>query len=413
MKSAIWFTNDLRVYDNKVVAKAIEQSSSMIGFFILPNLQSQPQKTFLMESLEDLALQLKAKEIPLFLFNDAEVSVVADLVRKNNITRVYSAKALNSRKKSWQREVVQTIPDVQFKELSSEILLDLPSLEMSENSIDDHFTSFRKKVESRWFVPACTETPKSIPQPWPLDDDHKKYVVLPGEVKQRSLSFTGGRSAGLNRLHYYLFESQRIKTYKETRNGMLAFDDSSKLSPWLAQGCISPREVYWAIKKFEGEVQANESTYWLVFELLWRDYFKFLSVKYQDKFFRRQGISSKPYLSENSQDSENVFELWKAGKTKNDFINANMIELLKTGWMSNRGRQNVASYLVKTLKIDWTWGADWFERNLMDYDCENNWGNWLYQSGRGTDPRDRVFNPDLQAEMYDPQGEYRRKWLQG
>jgi deoxyribodipyrimidine photo-lyase len=88
-----------------------------------------------------------------------------------------------------------------------------------------------------------------------------------------------------------------------------------------------------------------------------------------------------------------------------------MIELKKTGWMSNRGRQNVASYLIHNLKLPWTWGAGYFEKMLIDYDSESNWGNWLYLSGHGSDPRARVFNIQKQAKDYDPHGLYQEKWL--
>jgi deoxyribodipyrimidine photo-lyase len=184
---------------------------------------------------------------------------------------------------------------------------------------------------------------------------------------------------------------------------------SSKFSPWLANGSLSARRVFSEIKKFEKEVEANESTYWLVFELLWRDYFRFVAKKYVNKIFLKGGIKNKS-LSYNN-DFE-VFEKWRTGKTGNDFVDANMTELMKTGFMSNRGRQNVASYLCKDLKIDWRWGASWFESQLIDYDVASNWGNWMYIAGVGNDPREaRYFNVNKQAEMYDQDKSYRKLWL--
>ena len=100
------------------------------------------------------------------------------------------------------------------------------------------------------------------------------------------------------------------------------------------------------------------------------------------------------------------------GRTREPFVNANMRELAATGWISNRGRQNVASYWSKQLKQDWRIGASWFESQLLDYDVHSNWGNWMYNSGVGNDPRDRVFNIRRQAEQYDSSGKYQRLWLQ-
>jgi deoxyribodipyrimidine photo-lyase len=106
------------------------------------------------------------------------------------------------------------------------------------------------------------------------------------------------------------------------------------------------------------------------------------------------------------------FDKWVKGETGVPFIDANMRELQQTGFMSNRGRQNVASFLTKDLGIDWTWGAAYFESQLIDYDVCSNWGNWNYLAGVGNDPReDRYFNIGRQADMYDKQGEYVKLWL--
>ena len=103
---------------------------------------------------------------------------------------------------------------------------------------------------------------------------------------------------------------------------------------------------------------------------------------------------------------------WVDGKTDNDFINANMIELKMTGFMSNRGRQNIASYLCNDLKLDWRYGAAYFEQQLIDYDVCRNWGNWAYLAGVGNDPRgNRYFNIEKQANDYDLKKEYRNLWL--
>ena len=107
-----------------------------------------------------------------------------------------------------------------------------------------------------------------------------------------------------------------------------------------------------------------------------------------------------------------LIEKWIEGKTDEPFVNANMIELKKTGWMSNRGRQNVASYFAKNLKLDWRIGASYFESMLIDYDVHSNYGNWMYVSGVGNDPRDRKFNIKLQAERYDTNNAFQNLWLQ-
>lgn len=171
-------------------------------------------------------------------------------------------------------------------------------------------------------------------------------------------------------------------------------------------GCISPRLIYEEVKRYEKERKKNDSTYWLIFELIWRDYFRFIAKKHGDKIFNIRGIK-------NQEDSwsrdKSQFEAWTEGMTGVPFVDANMRELNATGFMSNRGRQIVASFLVNDLGIDWTWGASYFESQLIDYDVCSNWGNWMYVGGVGNDPREnRYFNVLRQAKNYDRNGDYIR-----
>lgn len=177
----------------------------------------------------------------------------------------------------------------------------------------------------------------------------------------------------------------------------------------MANGSISARTIYWQVRKFEKQHVKNQSTYWLIFELIWRDYFKYVSLKHGNQIFKLNGILKKDY---DWSTNKNLIDKWINGKTKSDFVNANMIELKDTGWMSNRGRQNVASYFAKELHLDWRIGAAYFESLLLDFDVHSNFGNWMYVSGVGNDPRDRKFNVELQAERYDANGKFRGIWLQ-
>jgi deoxyribodipyrimidine photo-lyase len=190
---------------------------------------------------------------------------------------------------------------------------------------------------------------------------------------------------------------------------LLGADYSSKFSPWLANGSLSPKTIYWELKQFEREITSNQSTYWLFFELLWRDFFRYVSLKFGSRLFLKNGLKDEErrfYFNKNN------FEHWRTGNTGEPFVDANMRELLHSGYMSNRGRQNVASYLVHDMGLDWRAGAAWFESQLIDYDPCSNYGNWLYVSGLGNDPRpNRKFNVQRQANMYDLEGKYVETWL--
>jgi deoxyribodipyrimidine photo-lyase len=192
---------------------------------------------------------------------------------------------------------------------------------------------------------------------------------------------------------------------------LIGADYPSKFSAALSFGCISPRKVYWEIKKYEEERIENDSTYWLYFELLWRDYFRFMFKKYGNAMFREDGIR-KVKRTNIAVNEDELFEKWKDGKTGVPFIDANMLELKHTGFMSNRGRQNVASFLINDLHVTWTKGAAYFEEMLIDYNPASNWGNWSYLAGVGNDPREeRYFNVVKQAYDYDSKAEYVKLWI--
>jgi len=222
------------------------------------------------------------------------------------------------------------------------------------------------------------------------------------------LPFRGGEDAALERLQNYFWDQDLLQKYKFTRNGLLGADYSSKFSPWLANGSLSPREIYRQVKKYEDERKDNVSTYWMVFELIWRDFFRFSAIRYGDAMFKAGGIQHKERDWRHDRDD---FERWAKAQTGIPFIDANMRELNQTGFMSNRGRQNVASFLAQNLNIDWRMGAEYFESQLIDYDVCSNYGNWMYNSTVGQDPRNRYFNILKQANKYDKKGEYVRHWL--
>merc|ERR1712048_889996 len=190
--------------------------------------------------------------------------------------------------------------------------------------------------------------------------------------------------------------------------GLIGTSYSTKFSSWLANGSLSPRKVYHEVKNYEKAKVANDSTYWCIFELIWRDFFKFVAWKCGTKMFRVTGIMNRTMPWKTDSD---LFEKWSQGETGVPFVDANMRELLHTGWMSNRGRQNVASFLTKDLGLDWRMGAEWFESLLLDHDVTSNYGNWNYVAGVGNDPRPRKFNVVKQGVDYDQKGEYIKLWL--
>jgi deoxyribodipyrimidine photo-lyase len=222
-----------------------------------------------------------------------------------------------------------------------------------------------------------------------------------------TVSFIGGEAHAQAHLRQY-FERRLVDSYKQTRNQLIGMDYSSKFSPWLSLGCISARTIAKGIADYEKTHGSNEGTYWLWFELLWRDYFRFLHFKYGRKLYVSSGLGSQKSHPFN----QGKFERWVTGNTGESFVDAGMRELRQSGFLSNRMRQIVASYWIYDMHGDWRAGAAWFESQLIDYDVYSNQGNWLYIAGKGTDPRGgRPFNVKKQAKDHDPDGTYQNMWL--
>jgi deoxyribodipyrimidine photo-lyase len=274
------------------------------------------------------------------------------------------------------------------------------------------FSKFRKVAEKK---PGLVPDPPlkvaalspCIDQPWP-DPVEWTETFDSTLSSQTEVPTHGGESQAQAHWRTYL-DAKALSHYKQTRNAFYGLMQSSQLSAWLSHGCISARQIWSDTLAYESQVGANDSTYWLRFELLWREYFRWYARASDWTLFRRNGPNDKE-VSGNQNTTQ--FESWKTGRTNCDIVDAAMRELYQTGWMSNRARQLVASYLIYELNLDWRLGASYFESQLADFDVASNWGNWAYIAGVGPDPRGgRIFNLNDQADRYDPDHSYRRRWL--
>ena len=423
----VWFKTDLRLHDNETLVRAIAQGDSIIPVYCFDeahfnNSEYGFQKTgsfraqFLLESLIDLDNNLRELGSGLVILKGKPEVEIPKIVSQYKANKVVAKREVAFEERQTESKVQEALFKVkcEFQTFSTSTLYHAEDLPFSIKDIPDVFTNFRKKTEKDAVIRPSFESPSSIKspiiEPIKLPTLEELGLTFTKIDSRTAIVFEGGESKAIQRLNHYFFESKCISNYKETRNGLIGTDYSSKFSAWLALGCISPRFIYRELKKYETEFGANDSTYWLVFELLWRDYFRFMMKKHQSNFFKQSGIKNNKLklFSDNVQKLQN----WIEGKTGIDFVDANMIELKLTGFMSNRGRQNVASYLCNDLKLDWRLGAAYFEEQLIDYDVCSNWGNWAYLAAVGNDPRDnRYFNIEKQAAVYDTKRKYRDLWL--
>jgi len=422
----IWFTNNLRVRDNSSIELACEKHERVIAIYVFDkrifdrNLFGfkkieRYRANFLLETVRDLKEHLAQKNITLLTYFDFPEVVIPKICETHLVKEIFTQKEWTTEEIDIFKKVASKLTDeCTISDSYDQFLYHPEDINMDLKSIPAVFTNFRKKVEKYASIRSENnsihkEVSNHIVNNTKLPDlQELGYSEVKTDLRS-AFPFHGGESEALKRMDYYFFESKKLSVYKQTRNGLIGTDYSSKLSPWLANGSISAKTIYWKIKEYETENGANDSTYWLIFELIWRDYFKFISLKHGNALFKIDGILEKHY---EWKSEEKLVQKWIHGQTNAPFVNANMIELKATGFMSNRGRQNVASYFSKELLLDWRIGAAYFESMLIDYDVHSNYGNWLYISGVGNDPRDRKFNIERQAERYDPDNQYQNKWLQ-
>ncbi|HBH23917.1 MAG: DASH family cryptochrome [Desulfofustis sp. PB-SRB1] len=424
-RSIIWFRNNLRLHDNAALANACRHDQALGLYCFDPGLFRETAygflKTgalrlhFILEALENLQEELGKLNIPLKVVIAKPEIVIPELCDRWSIDGVYAQKEHTYEELQVEKLLTEALPDKTQLHFTEGITLFNPEkLPFDLDKMPRVFTDVRKMLEKYGEIPDIVDQPGAR-EAWPGNEELEQWpgweaFGLEAETPDERTAFPwrGDEKAALERLESYLWESRRIEKYKFTRNGLVGADYSSKFSPWLSIGALSPRMIYHEVKRYEQEVKKNISTYWLIFELIWRDFFRLVAMQHGSKIFMAEGIRQKPV--EWSFDPE-VFEKWRTGNTGDDFVDANMKELQLTGFMSNRGRQNVASYLAHDLKQDWRAGAAWFENRLIDYDVTSNWGNWMYVAGVGNDPRDRKFNTQWQAEKYDKNRQYRKLWL--
>ena len=423
MRAIYWFRNDLRLNDNPSLNLAVEKSNEILFVYIhdISNEKNCPwgfkkmgqhRKLFLSQGLEKLKLQLGEYNHSLNVYIDDSVSILNKLVKKYKIDTIYceSIKAFDENK---QIELLNEMKISVYPFWQSSLFMQ-DQLPFIIKKLPNIFTNFRKAIELQDIKPNEPITfSKNIFNIGPIIDNQSVFLDVSSIDYSKSSfpithkDFLGGEKLGISYLKKY-FESEKPANYKITRNELMGVNFSTKFSPWLSMGYVSARQIFFFLDEYENRETKNESTYWIFFELLWRDYFKFIVEKFNREIFHKQGLNF--YKAEITHSSKN-FNLWIRGETENNFINAGMTELKETGFLSNRMRQIVASYLVNELSCDWRAGAAWFESQLIDYDVCSNQCNWAYIAGCGTDPRGgRHFDIEKQRKIYDPHAKYENFW---
>lgn len=434
MTTLLWFRQDLRLHDHAVLAQAMQYGGDLLPVFFWPDNKkmrwghprySDLRMHWLAQTVQALQQALRAKGSDLLVLHGKPELLIPELCATLQISKVWTEE-LPAPEEEQQLAALQPVLQQQGVTLNtvwhSSLLLP-HQLSFDVEDLPSVFTHFRKRLEN-----AAIHEQTALPAPLHLPPlpigialwqarSAIPHITLTDDIRERQQyssfpllhpDWQGGEAAALQHLERYA-QKGLPHTYETTRNALQGLDFSSKWSPWLACGALSPRRAMQMIREAEQHHGANKSTYWHWFELLWRDYFRFLHKQYGRRLYRKQGLATVFY-GPKQHDAEQ-WQCWTTGNTGCDLVDAGMRELRLTGYLSNRMRQIVASYWLNEMQGDWRAGAAWFESQLLDFDVFSNQGNWLYISGHGTDPRGgRHFDIRRQIAQYDSNSHYRRCW---
>ncbi len=411
MRELYLFRNDLRLSDNPGLI-AHTRGEALLCVYCWPatpawcNLTGMgaQRERFLRESLRALQAELEALGQSLLVLHTDPRVAIPQLVEMFDISRVGIGGAAGHYE---DQQLAKLRARLQVPVLAADntTLYEAAQLPGGPDRLAKQFTPFRRAMEN---LPL--NTPLEAPDRLPPPPQGAQFRPIPASATKPHPAFPlrGGSAEAQRRLRQWMFERRLVSDYRQTRNYLDGLDGSSVLSPWLASGALSPRQAAFSLFKYEDANGRNESTEHLFMELLWREFFQWRARVDGALLFHPGGLRRRKQLRTfEARD----FARWSQGETDSPLVNALMHQLTATGWMSNRGRQIAASYLINELNHDWRFGAAFFEKHLVDYDVGSNYGNWQYIAGVGTDPRGgRHFNVEKQASLYDPDGTFTAKW---
>lgn len=415
----VWFRRDLRVADNPALLSAVERGQVLPVFIWSPegNGHWQPggaSRWWLHQSLESLGQTFTELDSRLILRHGNPLDCLQELIQETDAEAVFWNRryepAVIERDKAIKAALQDDGLDVQS--FNASLLFEPWEIETKQGKPYQVFTPFWKTCRQQSTDLDPWPAPKSVPCPdeWPASDELSDWQLEPTIPWDEGIraDWDLGTVSAEKRLREFVAEA--ASDYKDQRNQM-AVDGTSRLSPHLHFGEISPRQV-WAESQaaLASNAKAEEGIQTFLSEIGWREFAHHLLYHFPATTDRalREPFRKFPWR----KDAEHL-RRWQRGQTGYPVVDAAMRQLWQTGWMHNRARMIVASFLCKHLLIPWQRGAEWFWDTLVDADLASNTLGWQWTAGCGADaaPYFRIFNPITQGEKFDPQGEYIRRWV--
>lgn len=406
MATILWFRQDLRVHDNAALTEAVKRGEVYPVYIWSPEEEGiwkmgGAQKVWLHFSLIELKKELESIGLHLTVRSGDSLKILKELIKETKADAVFWSRRYEPAGIKRDSEIKTTLVDsgIEAKSFNAALLNEPWTISNKQNKPFQVFTPFYNHCSK------MEEPPKPLPKPKEakgkkLESD--TLELLPkihwdGGIKKM---WHPGAEEGEKMLRAFIKE--REATYHDLRDRPDLFG-TSRLSPYMHFGELSPRQIYHEAKKVEGAEM-------YIRQLYWREFAHHLLYHFPNtptKALRPEWDHFK------WSHSETHLKAWQQGLTGYPLVDAGMRELWTTGWMHNRVRMVVGSFLVKDLLLPWQEGAKWFWDTLVDADLANNTLGWQWVGGCGADaaPYFRVFNPTLQAEKFDPEGKYIRKWI--
>lgn len=417
MRTAIWWIRrDLRLTDNQALGAALMHAERVIPVFVLdPALLqsryvSEKRLAFMLSGLRSLADDIAARGGRLIVRTGSPAQALAAVCVDCGASAVYAERDASPYAVKRDAEVAAALP-------APLVLTEGVTVRPMEQVLKDDGAPYTvyTPYSRRWRANPPIVRSDIIPAPRDFcDEPSLTSAPLPVQpTLPKGLPFPPGEAVAKARLSAFIKgEHAPVYTYGEQRDRP-DLEGTSGLSPYLRFGMISPRLValaaYTAIENAPNATACASADRWLS-ELIWRDFY--FAILHHFPHVRR-GAFRREYDAVEWENDETLFATWCAGQTGYPFIDAAMRQLAALGWMHNRARMAVASFLVKDLLIDWRWGERWFMQMLLDGDPAANNGGWQWSAGTGTDaaPYFRIFNPVAQGQKFDPAGAYVRRWV--
>lgn len=401
------FRRDLRLIDNTALTEALQSSKSVIPCFILDKRQIENNDyksdnciQFMANSLRELDVELRKKNSRLYLFYGVAEEIIAELLKSTNINAVFMNRDYTpfSRNRDKNIEKICKELNVDFHSCADLLLHEPEEIYKPDHQPYTVFSHFLKKASQLTVAsPHKNSYENYYHGSVPLEQSHMLEKLL--QTNNQHLFVSGGRTEGLSLLKAI----KNLQNYNETRN-IPSLNGTTKLSSHNKFGTISIREFYAEVMRHIDKMPT------LINELHWRDFFTHIAYHYPRVF---GGAFHQKYDHIEWSQNQKHFQRWCEGKTGFPIVDAGMRELNTTGYMHNRVRMIVASFLTKDLHIDWRWGEKYFACKLVDYDPAVNNGNWQWSASTGCDaqPYFRIFNPWLQQQKFDPDCLYIKRWI--